>query len=635
MANPENPTRTRDVAPEETVDKDRQAEELLYANMERVNTMDREEAMKLAREKGLEKQAHDYFLIKDYCELLRKGDLKVENKHADDYTIEFQESYLRDLAKDGDWIEKVLANNTAAPAEESTLVETTPATTEGTTPAEETTPIETTTPAAAQEQAPQLESKEKKSSFKSKLGRRVLTGVLALAIFTGVGLNLDKAKNFIDNLRNNNTGIEDNDTFGDDATEGSDIGGEELTTVEQNMAKYYGEMNNYQAPGLFYEEDNGRFAKASVVHETLGEEATNKDILVAVSSQEEALADYIGSMPDEARPAGFEGMTILQVQEKFGDMTEVEKTEVWTEFKETIYSDTTTTEDTELNGTFQNAFMLEHGEGDLELVHCETVEHGTKATVFVFHSETGVETGRMIVKLDEDGEIGCVQAVTEEYHSFEGMTEVTVNEEEKITTITTTTITRRGEPDPGPDPENPDPDPGDPEDPGPDPEDPGPDPKDEVRNTEIEDNIDEADGGNNLSGGEVNTTEDNSETERPSWAGGSGGDNNASGGNNSGNSGNSGGSSGGSGGGNSGGESSGSSGGSGSESGGSSGGSGGSGGGGDSESGGSSGGTSGGSGGGESSGNSGGGGGGEMQNENATQADAGGGTVNIDWGNAE
>ena len=517
MANPETRSNSRDTASLEAVK--REEEKRLTENMNRFNAMEREEAMRLAREKGVEKYADNYFLIKDYNDALTGGTLD-EDLIIEDYSAELQSKHLRKMASGG-WLDQIFT------VEEDK--------------------------AAGQKPEVVAASKEKKEDKKKpwykRAGTYVLTGALALAILAG-GVGLHNAKKLANEDKlpgNDGNKTEDQTQLGDESVE-DEADKEQENTVEANMERYYGDMDNYHAPGLYYSEDNARFANAGKVHEALGEDATNKDIVVAVSSQTEALSDYIGSMPDEFRPDGFEGMSILEVQEKLDGMTKAEREQIRQEFVNTIYSSDVVTEDIELNGDFNNAMMIEHSKDNLELVRTVTHEEGTKATALKFMKD-GKEVGQMIVKVDKDGEDGCVQVgeeIEEESKSFKSMKVVTVDREDKPV----------GDPvDPPKDPKDPkepkepkDPkDPKEPEDPK-DPETPPEEPetppetppeepetppetppeepetppeeieaKDETNNTNIENKIDGEDGGTDLSGGEANTNEYNQLTEMPDF----------------------------------------------------------------------------------------------------------------------
>ena len=89
-------------------------------------------------------------------------------------------------------------------------------------------------------------------------------------------------------------------------------------------------------------------------------------------------------------------------------MSDAEKQAVRAELVKTIQSDETKTEDTVLNGYYDNAYMNSIGADEAELVRCTTYEDGTKATIFNFYKD-GELVGSMIVKISPDG--GCAQVV--------------------------------------------------------------------------------------------------------------------------------------------------------------------------------------------------------------------------------
>ena len=89
--------------------QDIENQDFLSKNMDRINAMERDEVMRLAREKGVEQQADKYFTIKDYNEALDAGTVS-EDLIDVNYTPELRKKYLREIA-DGGWIDELFAND--------------------------------------------------------------------------------------------------------------------------------------------------------------------------------------------------------------------------------------------------------------------------------------------------------------------------------------------------------------------------------------------------------------------------------------------------------------------------------------------------------------------------------------------
>ena len=112
-------------------------------------------------------------------------------------------------------------------------------------------------------------------------------------------------------------------------------------------------------------------------------------------TQVETKSDYIAALPDRLRPAGFEGLSELEVNEKLESLSPEEFDKVSEEFNETM--DKAKVRSTTLNGKYTNAYMaIRDGEDlvgskvaqekglainheNMELIACTTNEKGTDA----------------------------------------------------------------------------------------------------------------------------------------------------------------------------------------------------------------------------------------------------------------
>ena len=276
MASPEKKNKHRDeslpgdISGDAVEKKDKKAE--MLDRMVRFNALDREKVTAKAKELVIAEAVDNYYLIYDYNKYITGSDAEDRFK-VDDYTPELMEKNLQRYARQEDCVAKVLAAFDKPKVEKA-----------------EEEPVKSVVKTPEITKKTKADKKEGwfKRNWKKSLGAVALAGVILLS---GVGIHnhlANKEKAPDDNKKKKK---KNNDEFGTDGAESEDTSAteEETTTedensVESNMEKYYGEMNNYDAPGLYHSEENGHFANAKEVKETLGEDATSKDVFLSTAS---------------------------------------------------------------------------------------------------------------------------------------------------------------------------------------------------------------------------------------------------------------------------------------------------------------------------------------------------------------
>lgn len=207
----------------------------------------------------------------------------------------------------------------------------------------------------------------------AKNPRRVIAalGVTAMLATTGVGAYM--ATN---GLRSDakTTGTQD-EQYEDDETE-------------------IGIKDGYDKEGLYLSEN-----KTGPYNFSCGDEVEkvcdgdhHKELEYVAENQVESLADYIANMPDEVKPDGFEGLTILETEQKLESLSDEDYEKVMKQFKDSV--EESTVKETTIDGECDNAYIYKEDgteavHENMELVNSTTTEENTPIIEYSWVDENG------------------------------------------------------------------------------------------------------------------------------------------------------------------------------------------------------------------------------------------------------
>ena len=155
-----------------------------------------------------------------------------------------------------------------------------------------------------------------------------------------------------------------------------------------------GIKDGYGEEGLYLSEN-----KAGPYNFSCGEEVEkvcdgdhHKELEYVAENQVESLADYIANMPDEVKPEGFEGLTILEAEKKLESLSDEDYEKVMKQFKESV--EKSTVKETTIDGECDNAYIYKEDgteavHENMELVSSVTTEKNTPIIEYSWVDEDG------------------------------------------------------------------------------------------------------------------------------------------------------------------------------------------------------------------------------------------------------
>lgn len=216
---------------------------------------------------------------------------------------------------------------------------------------------------------------------------------------------------------------------------------EEDDTVDIGEREASGIIDGYGEEGMWLSDGKtgpyafADFEKVVEMHDGDAKEAI-KDV---ASKQVESMADCISGMSDQIRPAGYQGLSMAEVDEKIENLSDVEYDLLKQEFEGII--DRAEVKEVTLNGKYDNAYMGVKDGGDkiigskeanekdvtvnhetMQLMKCTTNEKGSKAYELSWKDDNGKTIASETIKE------ACTQVVEKEGSNpirFKGLPEAT------------------------------------------------------------------------------------------------------------------------------------------------------------------------------------------------------------------
>ena len=166
--------------------------------------------------------------------------------------------------------------------------------------------------------------------------------------------------------------------------------------IEQNeeAETTIGIKDGYGEEGLYLSENKTgpyNFSCGEEVEKVCGGDH-HKELEYVAENQVESLADYIANMPDEVKPDGFEGLTILEAEKKLESLSDEDYEKAKKQFKESV--EKSTVKETTINGECDNAYIYKKDGAEaihenMELVSSVTTEKNTPIIEYSWVDENG------------------------------------------------------------------------------------------------------------------------------------------------------------------------------------------------------------------------------------------------------